>query len=97
MRWANLMLRRYRSNTVENVLPEYVQTINIGNWKFIGISREAVTEYGKGIRGIWPEQHVSVAGYCNDVASYLPVAWHIRAGVYEGLGSFLWYGQPGIP
>jgi hypothetical protein len=97
VRWANLMLERYRTNTVENILPEYVQTINIGNWKFIGISREAVTEYGKGIRSIWPDQKVTVAGYCNDVASYLPVAWHIRAGVYEGFGSFLWYGQPGFP
>jgi hypothetical protein len=97
VRWANLMLRRYSDHTLENILPEYVQTINIGNWKFIGISREAVTEYGKGIRGIWPGQRVSVAGYCNDVASYLPVAWHIRTGVYEGFGSFFWYGQPGLP
>ena len=97
VRWANLMLERYRTNTVENILPEYVQTINIGNWKFIGISREAVTEYGKGIRSIWPDRNVSVAGYCNDVASYLPVAWHIRTGVYEGFGSFLWYGQSGFP
>ncbi|MBO9153612.1 hypothetical protein ACFOTA_15430 [Chitinophaga sp. GCM10012297] len=97
VRWANLMLQRYKNNTVENILPEYVQTINIGDWKFVGISREAVTEYGKGIRGIWPGKRVSVAAYCNDVASYLPVAWHIRAGVYEGFGSFLWYGQPGIP
>lgn len=97
VRWANLMLQRYKNNAVENILPEYVQTINIGDWKFVGISREAVTEYGKGIRGIWPEKRVSVAGYCNDVASYLPVAWHIRAGVYEGFGSFLWYGQPGLP
>lgn len=97
VRWANLMLERYRNNTLENILPEYVQTINIGNWKFVGISREAVTEYGKGIRSIWPDQQVSVAGYCNDVSSYLPVEWHIRTGVYEGFGSFLWYGQPGLP
>lgn len=97
VRWANLMLQRYRNNAVENILPEYVQTINIGNWKLVGISREAVTGYGKGIRGIWPDKQVSVAGYCNDVPSYLPMAWHIRAGVYEGFGSFFWYGQPGLP
>ena len=97
VRWANLMLQRYKNHQVGNILPEYVQTINIGNWKFVGISREAVTEYGKGIRSIWPDKRVSVAGYCNDVASYLPVAWHIRAGVYEGFGSFFWYGQPGLP
>ncbi|MGX5817223.1 hypothetical protein ACWKWU_03455 [Chitinophaga lutea] len=97
VRWANLMLQRYQNNAVQNFLPEYVQTLNIGNWKLVGLSREAVTEYGKGIRAIWPGRRVSVAGYCNDVSSYLPVAWHIKAGVYEGFGSFFWYGQPGLP
>ena len=53
-----------------------------------------VTEYSTGIKALWPDQLVSVAGYCNDVASYLPVERHIRTGVYEGYNSFLWYAQP---
>lgn len=97
VRWANLMLDRYAKGTVKNTLPEYIQTINIGKWKYIGLSREAVTEYGPAIRKIWPGQAITVSGYCNDVSSYLPIGWHIKTGVYEGNGSFFWYGQPGIP
>jgi hypothetical protein len=60
----------------------------------IGLSREVVTEYSLAIKKIWPGKLVSVAGYCNDVSSYLPVERHITTGVYEGHGSYFWYGQP---
>lgn len=97
VRWANIMLERYANGTLVDFLPEWIQTFRIGQWKLIGLSREAVTEYGPAIRAIWPDEIVSVAGYSNDVSSYLPAGWHIEAGVYEGFGSFFWYGQPGIP
>ena len=97
VRWADLMLNRYQNNQVLDYLPEYIQTINIGNWKLVGLSREVVNEYGPAIRKIWPDKMVSVAGYCNDVASYLPKEWHVVMETYEGYGSFLWYGQPGMP
>lgn len=96
VRWANLMLERHQTGTMPRYMPIYVQTLNIGNWKLIGLSREAVAQYGMEIRSLWPDQHVSVAGYCNDVSSYLPAAAHIRAQTYEGYGSFLWYSQPGF-
>lgn len=95
VRWADLMLERYEKGYIPSSLPVYVQTLNIGDWKFIGLSREAVNEYGPAIRNLWPDKTVSVAGYCNDVTSYLPVDWHIEAEVYEGKGSFFWYGVPG--
>jgi hypothetical protein len=94
VRWADIMLKKHDSGTMPRHLPVYIQTINIGNWKLVGLSREVVTEYSTGIKAIWPDKLVSVAGYCNDVASYLPVERHIRTGVYEGYNSFLWYGQP---
>lgn len=96
VRWADLMLERYRNGKIPANMPVYIQTINIGNWKLLGLSREAVTEYSLGIKKIWPEKLVSVAGYCNDVSSYLPTSRHMQAGSYEGLGSFFWYGQPDI-
>ena len=52
------------------VMPVYIHTINIGNWKLVGLSREAVTQYGIEIRRLWPDQPVSVVGYTNDVSSY---------------------------
>lgn len=97
VRWADLMLERYSKNEVKTTLPVYVQTINIGQWKLVGLSREAVTQYGLAIRDLWPDKLLTVAGYCNDVSSYLPTDWHIETGVYEGFGSFFWYGQPGLP
>lgn len=94
VRWANLMLERYKKGTVPHSLPIYVQILTIGNWKFVGLSREVVTEYGPALRSIWPNHKVSVAGYCNDVSSYLPNDWHIKKNLYEGVNSFFWYGQP---
>ncbi len=97
VRWADLMLRRYAQNDVSPVLPLFVQTINIGNWKLVGLSREVVNEYGTNIRALYPDKTVTVSGYTNAVPSYLPNNWHIEEKLYEGFESFLWYGQPGIP
>ena len=51
-------------------------------------------EYGLGVKALWPGKMVSVAGYTNDVSSYLPTTLHIRAKNYEGYVSFFWYGMP---
>jgi hypothetical protein len=96
-KWAGLMLNMIQNGTVPDKFPEYIQIINIGNWKLVGLSREAVNEYGPAIRNIWPGNIVSVAGYCNDVGSYLPNKWHVARHLYEGYDSFFWYGQPGVP
>lgn len=97
VRWAEMMIEKFKTNSVENFLPLYVQTINIGNWKIVGLSREVTTEYAEAIRQIWPDKLVTVAAYCNDVNSYLPNRWHIMHKTYEGYDSFFWYGRQGIP
>ena len=95
VRWADMMLSGSAGN-FPDVLPVYLQTINIGNWKLVGLSREAVTDYSIGIKKLWPGKFVSVAGYCNDVPSYLPASRHIEAGTYEGYDSFFWYGEKAL-
>ena len=97
IRWADMMLDKFKTNSVENFLPLYVQTITIGNWKIVGLSREVTTEYAEAIRQLWPDKKVTVAAYCNDVTSYLPNRWHVMFKTYEGYDSFFWYGRPGIP
>lgn len=97
VRWAEMMLEKFKTHSVENFLPLYIQTINIGNWKIVGLSREVTTEYAQAIRNLWPDKLVTVAAYCNDVNSYLPNRWHIMHKTYEGYDSFFWYGRPGIP
>jgi hypothetical protein len=94
VRWCDLMYKYYDEGTMPAIMPEYVHTVNIGNWKLIGFSRETTTGYGFGAKKLWPEQLVSVTGYTNDVSSYLPTHMHIEEGVYEGKDSYFWDGMP---
>ena len=94
VRWANLMLDYYKNGNMPTELPVFIQTINIGNWKLVGLSRETTTEYSIAVKKLWPEKLVTVSGYNNDVSSYLPTRRHISTNIYEGNDSFFWYGQP---
>jgi len=96
VKWCDLMLKYYNENKMPNSLPVYVHTINIGNWKLVGFSRETTTGYSFGVKNLWPDKLVSVAGYTNDVSSYLPTHMHLEAHTYEGLDSFFWYGMPNV-
>ena len=96
IKWCDLMLKNYNEGTMPVSLPVYVHTLNIGNWKLVGFSRETTTGYGLGVKNLWPDKLISVAGYTNDVSSYLPTSMHIVAGNYEGLDSFFWYGMPAV-
>ena len=96
IKWCDLMLEYYQNGTMPSYLPVYINTINIGNWKLVGFSRETTTGYGLGVKKLWPDRIVSIAGYTNDVSSYLPTHMHLEAKVYEGLDSFFWYGMPNV-
>lgn len=92
--WGEIMLDYLKQGRKQFPMPVYVHTLNIGNWKLVGFSRETTTPYGLHVKKIWPEQMVSVAGYTNDVSSYLPTRLHIEKRNYEGMDSFYWYGMP---
>ena len=92
--WANVQLASLEKDGKLPEMPVYYQTLNIGDWKLVALSREVTTEYGLAIRAIWPGQKVSVVAYSNDVSSYLATPPHVRAKDYEGYGSFFWYAQP---
>lgn len=96
VKWSDLMLDYYNKGTMPESMPVYVNTINIGNWKLVGFSRETTTPYSFGVKKMWPDKLVSVAGYTNDVSSYLPSHLHLEAKNYEGLESFFWYGMPAV-
>jgi len=96
VKWCDLMLKYYKEGTMPAIMPVYVNTINIGNWKLVGFSRETTTGYGFGVKDLWPGKLISVAGYTNDVSSYLPTHMHLEKKGYEGLNSFFWYGQPNV-
>lgn len=97
VRWAEWMIENYKEiSSTDSFMPVYVQTINIGKWKLIGLSREATSEFSIAIRNLWPNQNVSVVAYTNDVPSYLPTDPHIIAKDYEGYDSFFWNCQPAL-
>jgi hypothetical protein len=97
IKWADLMLKYYENGTMPESNPVYVQTINVGNWKLVGFSRETTTAYSLSVKEMWPDNLVSVAGYTNDVSSYLPTNMHVQKRNYEGLDSFFWYGAIPFP
>ena len=92
--WSDIVLDYYEKDAMPKEMTIYIQTLNIGDWKLVGLSREVTTEYGMAIRNIWPGKKVTVAGYTNDVSSYLPTDPHIQLKSYEGYDSFFWYGLP---
>ena len=94
VKWCDLMLKYYDEGTMPESMPVYIHTINIGNWKLVGFSRETTTGYGFRVKNFWPDKLISVAGYTNDVSSYLPTHMHIEQGVYEGKDSYFWDGMP---
>jgi hypothetical protein len=94
VKWCDLMFKYYNEGTMPTSMPVYINTINIGNWKLVGFSREATTGYGLSVKNFWPDKLISVAGYTNDVSSYLPTHMHIEQGVYEGKDSYFWDGMP---
>jgi len=96
VKWCDLMSKYLSEGTMPTSMPVYINTINIGNWKLVGFSREATSPYSIGVKNLWPDKLISVAGYTNDVSSYLPSHVHIEEGVYEGKDSFFWYGQPNV-
>ena len=96
VKWCDLMTKYLIEGNMPKVMPVYVNTINIGNWKIVGFSRETTTGYGLGVKNFWPGKLISVAGYTNDVSSYLPTHMHIEQETYEGKDSFFWYGMPCI-
>lgn len=92
VKWAEVMLNQHKNRTMPDANPVYVNTLNIGNWKLVGFSRETTTNYSLGVKEMWPDKLISVAGYTNDVSSYLPGRMHVEKRNYEGLDSFFWYG-----
>ena len=92
--WGEIMLDYLKRGTKQFPMPVYVHTLNVGNWKLVGFSRETTTPYSLHVKKMWPGQMVSVTGYTNDVSSYLPTHLHIEKRNYEGMDSFYWYGMP---
>ena len=76
-------------------LPVYIHTINIGNWKLVGFSRETTTGYSFGVKNCGPINlfQLQVIPMMFQVTCQHICIWSKN---YEGLDSFFWYGMPNV-
>jgi hypothetical protein len=93
-------------------LPTPLQSMNVGAgrraWRFVASGHEVTTDLAGRVRGMWPYERVSLAGYTNSQLSYLPsrdvlmqpapatnFPIDFQNGNYEGNASFVVYGHRG--
>lgn len=92
---AERMLNRLeRDGKLITEYPYTIQILQIGDLRLIGLAGEVVTEYSLRLKrelggNTW------VAGYSNDLCSYIPSARMFKEGGYEVVDSMIYYDLPG--
>jgi hypothetical protein len=95
-RRARLMLEHYDAGRPIRDLPYPVQALRLGgDLTLLALGGEVVVDYAHRARSEFPHDNLVVAGYCNDVACYIPSRRVLREGGYEAVDSMIYYGQPG--
>ena len=90
------MLLAYDSGSPVRSTPYPVQAIRLGNGPVVvALGGEVVVDYQLKIKQTYPRTKVIVAGYSNDVMSYIPSVRVLREGGYEAESSMIYYGMPG--
>jgi neutral ceramidase len=96
-RHAQLMLDVLdREGTLPAVQPEPLQVWTFGrDLTLIALGGEVVVDYVLRLRRDYPDRHLWVAGYSNDVFGYVPSSRVLKEGGYEGGDAMIYYGRPG--
>ncbi|MDX2033385.1 MAG: neutral/alkaline non-lysosomal ceramidase N-terminal domain-containing protein [Blastocatellia bacterium] len=93
-RHAERMLARYaRDGKLMSEYPYTIQVLRIGELTIVGLAGEVVTDYALRLKrelggDVW------VAGYSNDLCSYIPSARMFKEGGYEVVESQIYYDMP---
>jgi neutral ceramidase len=94
-RHAERMLQRLeRDGKLISKYPYTIQIVQIGDLKLVALAGEVVTDYSLRLKrelggNLW------VAGYSNDLCSYIPSARMFKEGGYEVFDSMIYYDLPG--
>ena len=76
--------------------PYPVQAVQFGkDLTLVALGGEVVVDYDLRIKREFGSRHIIVAGYSNDVMSYIPSLRVLKEGGYEADFSMLYYGLPG--
>lgn len=96
VRRAKLMLQTYdRGHPIRSV-PYPVQVVRFGEgFALLALGGEVVNDYSIRAHREYPGLNLVVAGYSNDVMSYIPSLRVLREGGYEASGAMVYYEQPG--
>ena len=96
VRHAKAMLRLYDDGNPIRRYPYPVQAIQFGkDLTFIALGGEVVVDYSLRFKRQYGFEDVWVAGYSNDVMSYIPSLRVLKEGGYEADESMIYYGLPG--
>ncbi len=96
-RHAKAMLRLYdQRSPVLSHYPYPVQAIRFGkDLTLVALGGEVVVDYDLRIKREFGDKGIIVAGYSNDVMSYIPSLRVLNEGGYEADQSMIYYGLPG--
>jgi hypothetical protein len=73
-----------------------VQAVSFGrDLVLLAVGGEVVVDYVLRVKKEYGDRGIIVAGYSNDVMSYIPSLRVLKEGGYEVDGSMIYYGQPG--
>lgn len=96
VRRAQLMLKAMDERRPINTVTYPVQAIRLGKEvTYVALGGEVVVGYSLRTKKEFPKENTVVAGYSNDVMSYIPTAKVLEEGGYEAVDSMIYYGKPG--
>jgi neutral ceramidase len=95
-RRAEAMLRAYDQGKPVTTIPYPVQAFRFGKAvTLVGLGGEVVVDYALRVKKEFAGEDTIVAGYTNDVMSYIVSKRVLREGGYEPVDSQIYYGNPG--
>ena len=96
VRHARAMLAAYDDRTPIRRYPYPVQAVRFGSdLTLLALGGEVVVDYALRVKKEYGAKGILVAGYSNDVMSYIPSLRVLQEGGYEAVDSMIYYGQPG--
>ena len=96
VRYAKAMIERLDANNPIRRYPYPVQAVRFGNGLTImALGGEVVVDYCLRVKKDYGAREIMIAGYSNDVMSYIPTLRILKEGGYEPVDSMYYYGMPG--
>lgn len=93
-RGLKYQLEAIQQGTTAEIVPFPVHVWRLGHLNFIALSGEPVVDFSLQFKGKYGFLNTWVAGYCNELTSYIPSLRVLREGGYEGKDGMLEYGWP---